>query len=274
MDDRPIGIFDSGLGGLSCVSALGSELPGESIIYFGDTARTPYGDKDADTIQHFTDQITDFLISQDVKMLVIACNTVSALCTNRLREKHPNIPVIGIIEPTVSHLVCAKAIRKNVGIIATKATIKSGVYETLLREKNLDSPLFSKACPLFVPLIENGFHRGVVVESVIRHYLDTFIEGNEISTLVLGCTHYPFFQESIRKLYPEVAIVNPSEIIIGEISRVLEERDIRARQNAAASQLFFASDLSETFLEMIQEITQNVNVAAQFKAFKGGYGAV
>lgn len=272
MDNRPIGIFDSGLGGLSCVSVLEDVLPQESLIYFGDTARTPYGDKDVETIRHFTDQIADFLISQDVKMLVIACNTVSALCVERLRSRYPRLPIVGIIEPTVDYLTKEqRGFKPNLGIIATKATIKSGVYETLLRRAKPDSPVYSKACPLFVPVIENGFREGEVVESLIHHYLDSFLLENEISTLILGCTHYPFFKDSIHKLYPELSVINPSEIIIDEIRRILMHYEIQADCSRKGGRIFFASDLSETFLTMIKEITQNENVVAEFKTFKGGY---
>lgn len=268
MDNRPIGVFDSGLGGLSCVDRLSRILPEESIIYFGDTARTPYGDKDAETIRYFTSQIADFLVSKDVKMLLIACNTVSALCVDFLRERYPQLPIIGIVEPTAALLAGKTDLKKNVGIIATKATVKSGIYESLLQKKGLTCPVFSQACPLFVPLIESGFRSGVVVDTVAHHYLDDFIGQNEIGTLILGCTHYPFMKDSIQKLYPGVSLVNPSEIGVDEAARILSERGMKADPGRSGELTFYASDLSATFLEMIREITGDENVAAKFKSFR------
>lgn len=268
MDNRPIGVFDSGLGGLSCVKILSQKLPQESIIYFGDTARTPYGDKDVDTIRYFTGQIADFLISKNVKMLLIACNTVSALCVDMLRERYPQISVISIIEPAVSYLAYQDEIDKNIGIIATKATVKSGVYEKLLKERGVPNTVYSMACPLFVPLIENGFRDGVVVDAVAQHYLDDFIEEKDIGTLVLGCTHYPFMKKSLEKLYPDVNLVNPSAIVVKEAERLLHENEMGADPQREGTLTFYASDLSETFMEMIQEITDDENAAAKFKAFR------
>lgn len=271
MDNRPIGIFDSGLGGLSCVFSFMKELPNESFIYFGDTARTPYGDKDERTIQAFTNQIADFLTSQNVKMLVIACNTVSALCTEQLRQRHPDIPVVGIIEPTVRYIDENLDCVKKLGIIATNATIKSSAYTTLIQQCMPEKKVSAKACPMFVPMIENGFHEGEVVEALIRHYMEDFIKEEGIEQLVLGCTHYPFFRSSIEKMYPQLQIINPSEIIVKEIVREMDMRDMRAYRENVSNPVFYASDLSETFVEMIQLITKSETVFPKFKKFKGDY---
>ena len=259
-DTRPIGVFDSGLGGLSCIKTICKLLPNENVVYFGDTARTPYGDKARDTIMRFAIQIVDFLAHQDVKMILIACNTVSALCTEILREKFPSIPIVSIIEPTVEHI--AERRLKNVGIISTQATIKSGVYERQLQAHGIDS--CSKACPVFVPLIENGFWEGKVIETVAHYYLDDFIESNSVENLVLGCTHYPFIQETIGELYPAVNFVNPSKIVVEEVIRVLKENDLCAPQDTAAVRRFFASDLSDGFLNMIRKVTQDDTADAEF----------
>lgn len=267
MDNRPIGVFDSGLGGLSCVEALKKRLPGESIIYFGDTARTPYGDKDVDTIRHFAGQVADFLIAQDVKMLLIACNTVSALCVEQLRQRYPQLPIVSIIEPTVKYL-SGREQSGNIGIIATKATVRSGLYEKLLYQAGISCGVKSKACPLFVPLIENGFREGSVIDTVVRYYLDDFIQDNRIGTLVLGCTHYPFMKKSLEDLYPNVCFINPSEIVVDEVTRILSENDMEADTTQEGRRQFYASDLSEMFMEMIREITGDEHTAAKFKAFR------
>ena len=151
---------------------------------------------------------------------------------------------------------------KNVGIIATHATIKSGVYKRQLQARGIDS--CSKACPVFVPLIENGFWEGKVIETVAHYYLDSFIETNSVENLVLGCTHYPFIQETIGELYPTVNFVNPSRIVVEEVIRVLKENDLCAPQDAAGVRKFFASDLSDGFLNMIRKVTHDDAADAEF----------
>ena len=271
MDNRPIGVFDSGLGGLSCVAVLTRELPGESILYFGDTARTPYGDKAPDTIRYFTFQVADFLVSKGVKMLVIACNTISALCGDALRERYPDVPVVDIIRPTAHYVNQTTSPDKTVGIIATKATVKSGVYEQRLWQEGFQGTLCSMACPLFVPLIENGFHDGVVVEAVTKYYLDEFIHRNGVDTLILGCTHYPFIIDTIRALYGNLEIVNPSQIVAHRVAQLLQERDMAAGTEREGERTFYASDLSETFLDMIAKINRDEHCVTKFKAFKEIY---
>lgn len=271
MNNRPIGVFDSGLGGMSCLLPLQKALPNESIIYFGDTARTPYGDKEPETIRYFTCQVADFLVSQGVKILVIACNTISALCTETLRQRYPHIPVVDIITPTVSHVLQNQENTNNIGVIATKATIKSGMYHKLLRGGGFQGEIHSTACPLFVPLIESGFRDGVVVESVVAHYLDRFVAERNLDSLILGCTHYPFIESSIRKLYPELQIINPSQIITEQVCKILREQDLAAAPDHRVSHTFYASDLSETFLDMIRHASTTRDYSVEFQAFKEVY---
>lgn len=271
MNNKPIGVFDSGLGGMSCLLPLQQALPNESILYFGDTARTPYGDKEPETIRYFTCQVADFLVSQGVKVLVIACNTISALCTEMLRQRYPHIPVVDIITPTVSQVLRDQDNIQNIGVIATKATIKSGMYDKLLRSGGLQGEIHSTACPLFVPLIESGFRDGVVVESVVAHYLDRFVEEKKLDSLILGCTHYPFIEPSIRKLYPELRIINPSQIITDRVRQILWERDLMAAPEHKPSHTFYASDLSETFMEMIRHASTTRDYSVEFQAFKEVY---
>ena len=255
MDNRPIGIFDSGLGGLTCIPNLFSKLPEERVIYFGDTARTPYGSKAVSTIRHYADQIADFLASQDVKMMVIACNTITACCLEGLQERFPQIPIVGIIEPAAERIADTCDQTNNIGIIATKVTIASDDYNTMIRHKNPVLNVYSMATPAFVPLIEEGIVDNDIMDLTIKHYLDDFVEANDIDTLVLGCTHYPIIRKEIMRLYPQLKIVNPSYEIIYRIKQILEEKNMLAADNDREN-IFYASDLSENFVNMIQKILE------------------
>ncbi len=253
MDNRPIGVFDSGLGGLSCVKELKHELKNESIVYFGDTARIPYGDKPAETIKQYTCQITDFLVSKGVKMLVIACNTITALCLDILRERYPDIPVAGIIAPTVKYMT-ERENKHDIGIIATKATINSGLYQKLLTEGGVKTSVFAKATPLLVPLIEDGKAEGVIAEEITKSYLDDMVNENKIGSLILGCTHYSFVQQAIKTNYPELEIVNPVTVLSKEVKKILTEKDMAAQSGNVPEYLFCASALSPAFTDTVSRI--------------------
>ncbi|MGN0659452.1 MAG: glutamate racemase [Emergencia sp.] len=253
MDNRPIGFFDSGLGGLTSIPHLMKQLPDERIIFFGDTARTPYGSKSPDTIRQFTMQIGDFLVKKNVKMIVIACNTVSATCLADLRRAYPQIPVIGVISPTAKVVVKNCTEEDRIGIIATKVTVRSGAYEEKIREENPNLQLFSKACPAFVPLIEEGIIDNDIMDLTIRYYLDDFIRENRINTLVLGCTHYPLLTDNLRRIYPRLRIISSSKEVATAVSIELAARDMFAGPNDLDN-VFYASDLSENFVNMIQTI--------------------
>jgi len=195
-DLRPIGVFDSGLGGLTVVKALQTLLPNESIVYFGDTARVPYGNKSKELIQEYSNEITQFLIKHNAKMIVVACNTASALSLNKLKV-HTPIPVIGVIEPGANEAV--KATNNNkIGIIGTVATISSKAYEKTLVRLNNEIQTISQACPLLVPLAEEGWLKGDVVNSIVKHYVSP-LNNKEVDTLILGCTHYPLLKDIISK---------------------------------------------------------------------------
>lgn len=264
MDNRPIGFFDSGLGGLTCIPYLMKKLPEEKIIYFGDTARTPYGSKAVSTIRTFSMQIADFLVQNDVKMIVIACNTVSATCLDDLQKKFPQIPIVGIIDPAAALVsrVCGGSDR--VGIIGTKVTVASGAYKEAIKSRTPNLAVFEKACPAFVPLIEEGIIQNDIMNLTIEYYLDDFILENRINTLVLGCTHYPLLQSNIKRMYPNLWIINPSEAVIGRIEEILEERDMFAKDSEYES-TFYASDLSENFMNMIDRIFDETDVRVKFK---------
>ncbi len=265
-DNRPIGIFDSGLGGLTAVKCIVEALPNEKFVYFGDTARTPYGSKSVETIKKFSLQIVDFLVAHDVKVIVIACNTVSATCLAYLRRKYPEIPILGIIEPVVQFVTETMDESKKIGVIGTRATINSRQYETLIQNSNINFRIKSKACPLFVPIIEEGIHDRTIIKKVINYYLYDFLEKNHITDLILGCTHYSILQGILEELYRDINIINPSEIIAQTIKDVLEKCSM-CSQGSKRKNHFYASDLSEGFKLMIDDIFPVEHRVIDFKDF-------
>lgn len=265
-DDRPIGVFDSGLGGLTAVTHLAELLPEERFVYFGDTARTPYGSKAVETIQKFAVEIADFLLKQEAKMIVIACNTVSATCLDLLRERFPETPILGIIEPAARKAAMEYGERR-IGIIGTKVTVSSGQYERSIRFCAPNCKVYSKACPLFVPAIEEGLADTPLMEQLVRHYMDDFVAGNKLEVLILGCTHYPLVEGIIRKLYPDLVILNPSEIVAREVLEVLERQGLRAGQGERENR-FYASDLSESFVRMARSILPSQRADVRLKNFE------
>ena len=254
MDNRPIGIFDSGIGGLTSIPYFLRHLPDERIIFFGDTARTPYGSKSIDTIRQFTLQIGEFMMKQDVKMMLVACNTISATSLDLLKETYPDIPIIGTISPT-SRVIANKCNGMDrIGIMATKATVRSGVYIDKIREKNYQlKNIYAKECPALVPLIEEGIIDNDIMDLTIRYYLDDFIKENQIDTLVLACTHYPLIRNNLARLYPDISIISSSKEIAIAAQMELEDRNMFAENNQGEN-YFYASDLSDNFVKMIELI--------------------
>ena len=266
MDNRPIGFFDSGLGGLTCIPYLMRELPEEKIIYFGDTARTPYGSKATRTIRNFSMEITDFLVKSDVKMIVIACNTVSATCVDDLQERFPDIPIIGIIEPTARYVATYRGVKDKVGVIGTKVTIASHAYKNKIQKYNDRIQIAEAPCPAFVPLIEEGIIDNEIMDLTIRYYMDSFVRNNDLDAVVLGCTHYPLIKKNIERLYPQLDIINPSDIVAGRIREVLDDRDGFAKDSDFTN-VFYASDLSENFINMIDNIFKDEEKKVKFLNF-------
>ncbi len=247
MDNRPIGVFDSGLGGLTAVRVLQRILPEENLIYFGDTARVPYGGRSRETLLKYGRQDVRFLRSADIKAIVIACGTVSTTCLETLQQEN-DLPVIGVVEPT-----CRRALTvtrtKKVGVIATLASIRSGAYEATLRRLDPAVQVVGKPCPLFVPLVENGrIRRGdVVIETVAREYLEP-LRDTGIDTLILGCTHYPLLTDIVRDIMgPGVTLVDAGEESAFELKRALKEREMRADPDRTGETEFFVSDRVEDF---------------------------
>lgn len=253
MDNRAIGVFDSGVGGLTCIPHLFQALPEERVIFFGDTARTPYGSKAVSTIRTYAEQVADFLVSKDVKMLVIACNTVTSICLPLLRARFPHIPILGVIDPAAHRIAATCSERNRIGVIGTKVTVASGLYADSIRNYNPMLTVYSKATPAFVPLIEEGIIDHAIMDLTIRYYLDDFIQKNCIDTLVLGCTHYPLIRKNLLRIYPQVQLINPSYEIVTKIRQVLTEQDMLAADNDREN-VFYASDLSENFVNMIQNV--------------------
>lgn len=266
MDNRPIGFFDSGLGGLTSIPNLFENMPHERVIYFGDTARTPYGSKAVSTIRQYAFQIADFLVSKDVKMLVIACNTISATCLDDLRKAFPDIPIVGIIDQAAEAVASKCTEKNNIGIIATKATISSGDYREKIKKLDGSLKVVEKATPAFVPLIEEGIIENEIMDLTIHYYMDEFIEENRIDTLILGCTHYPLIKVTQQDMSLPSAY-KPSREILTPVMKILKETDSLATERNDRENIFYASDLSENFSNMIQKIleTERSDLILKFK---------
>lgn len=245
--ERPIGIFDSGIGGLTVVRALTKLLPGESLVYLGDTGRYPYGTKSADVVRRYSFENTDFLIDKQVKMLVVACNTSTAVALEAV-QRRVDVPVVGVIEPGARAAAAASRNRK-VGVIATEATIRSGEYTRALRQIRPDLEIYARACPLFVPLAEEGWVDNEVAGRAARLYL-TSLTRSGIDTLILGCTHYPLLKTVIRAtMGPKVRLIDSGVATAAAVRQVLESEGLlRARGRGDTS--FFVTDAPERFVKV------------------------
>ena len=248
MDGRPIGVFDSGIGGLTVASALRELLPNEKIFYLGDTARVPYGGKSAATVERYSLEITAMLLEEKCKAIVVACNTASALALTRLTEMTP-VPVIGVIRPGAEAALAATR-NGHIGVIGTRATIKSGAYERALRSLNAEVRVSACACPLFVPLIEEGWLQSEITDRVIGQYLEPLVRGG-IDTLVLGCTHYPLLREAIaRFLGNSVQLVDSARNCATTVMRLLNAEHLRAPEGDGGELAVALTDQPDTFLEV------------------------
>lgn len=251
---RPIGVFDSGIGGLTVVSALQALLPNERIFYLGDTARVPYGGKSAATVERYSMEITALLLEEHCKTVVVACNTASALALPRLAEISP-VPVTGVIRPGAEAAVAATR-NGHIGVIGTRATIRSGAYERAIRELDPALLVTARACPLFVPLIEEGWLDGAITESVVRQYLEPLVtEG--IDTLVLGCTHYPLLRQTISHFLGDaVTLVDSAENCAQAVMHLLDAEALRAGKKETGHLAVALTDPPDSFLAVAQEALQ------------------
>ena len=251
----PIGVFDSGVGGLTVVREIMRQIPNESICYFGDTARVPYGSKTKETVTKFSRQIVRFLKIHQVKTIVIACNTASAYALDEL-EKEIDIPIIGVVRPGAK---VAAEVTKNgkIGVIATEATIGSRIYNRYIQEINNNVTIYGKACPLFVPLVEEGLWQDPVTDEIAKRYLSELIDIG-IDTLIMGCTHYPLIRSTIgRAIGEEVTLVNPAYETALELKAMLQERGLlnqEAPKLGSNQYQFYVSDAAGKFKQFANSI--------------------
>ena len=247
-DPRPIGVFDSGLGGLTAVRELFQTLPGESVVYFGDTARLPYGSKSRETVTRFSLEIAAFLVRHDVKCLLVACNTSSAHALDTLAARL-EIPVIGVIEPAVKAALAASP-RGRIGVIGTLGTVGSGAYTHAIAAHRPDAAVVSMACPLFVPLIEEGWLAHDVTRSVAEEYLAR-LKSEQLETLILGCTHYPLIAPLLGDLMgPQVRLIDSGAEAARATAELLRASDLLAP--GPARHQFYVSDEPRNFERMAQ----------------------
>jgi glutamate racemase len=248
MKEQPIGIFDSGVGGLTVAHAIKQILPGESLVYFGDTAHLPYGDKSAESIRTYSRRITEFLIEHDSKVVLIACNTASASAFDILKKEFEGkIILIDVINPVVNYLATRNFNR--IGVIGTKGTISSGTYENKIKEKSPSTTVISMATPLLVPMIEEGFIFDDISNAILRSYLNNeSLTG--IQALILGCTHYPIIRNQISKIFNFNVEVIDSARIVSMILREILEKNNLLNDSGNVQDQFFISDYT-TYFEKI-----------------------
>ena len=248
MDARPIGIFDSGLGGLTVVRELRQRLPSESIVYFGDMARLPYGTKSRAQIQRFSIENTHFLIQRGIKALVVACNSSSSAAFPLLKRRF-RLPMVSVVEPAVEEAL-ERTRNRKVGIIGTAATVESRVYEKALRRKNSGIKVYGQSCPLFVPLVEEGWLEGGVTERVVEKYLRPLVRKG-IDTLILGCTHYPLLVERIREVVSKrVELVDSAGPTVERLTSLLESKGLLYAGERRPRFQIFTSDLPRNFVRV------------------------
>ncbi len=253
--NAPIGVFDSGVGGLTVMREIMRQIPNERIVYFGDTARVPYGSKSRETVIRYSRQIIRFLRTQEVKAIVVACNTASAYALDEI-EGEMEIPIIGVVKPGAK---AASGVTRNgkIGVIGTEATIGSRIYTRYIKEINENAEVVGKACPLFVPLVEEGLLHDPVTDEIAMRYLGSLIDIG-IDTLILGCTHYPLIRSAVAKVVGEnVTLVNPAYETAKELRELLEKENMLnpVRPELGTNQYqFFVSDAAEKFIRFANSI--------------------
>ncbi len=251
--NQPIGIFDSGAGGLTVASAVKKLLPGEKIIYFGDTAHLPYGDKSFETVKKYALKITDFLLEKNCKLILIACNTASAAAYEAVKEKAKGKAlVLNVIDPAAEYVAENKNLKK-VGVIGTKGTISAGIYTDKIKKLDGEKEVVSMPAPLLVHLIEEGFIYDNISNAVIKHYLSDEKLKN-IDALILGCTHYPVIKNQIRKFYNfKTTVIDSSEIVAQKLKNILTENNLLNNDKQTPRHEFYVSDYTD-FFETLAEM--------------------
>lgn len=237
-DTRPIGVFDSGIGGLTVLKAIHQRAPEETLIYLGDTARVPYGSKSKETVLRYSRNNVTFLRELGVKMVVIACNTASAYALPELVAEN-TIPIIGVVEGGVDAAVAHT--KGVIGVIGTEATVNSGAYSKAIKSRRPEARVISVACPMFVPLVEEGWTQGDISTAIVRAYLDRF--KGQVDTLVLGCTHYPLLKEPIAlALGPSIALIDSAEQTALKVKETLDQLDAAAPAGTRGGLRFMVTD--------------------------------
>jgi len=260
--NRSIGVFDSGVGGLTVVRELFKKLPNERIIYFGDTARVPYGIKSKSTIIRFSLENIMFLLKQNVKMIVVACNTSSSIALPVIK-RHFKIPIVGVITPGVKEAVFSNK-SKRIGVIGTKATIASGAYQKEIKKLNPQAKVVVRSCPLFVPLAEENWLNEESTKDIVKKYLAPFKKAR-IDTLILGCTHYPLLKNTIQSFMGKrVRLIDSSEQVALETKHILARAGMLAnKRRKNSNNIIYVSDESDSFKELAQRI-----LGSKFKNIK------
>ena len=263
----PVGVFDSGVGGLTVAREIMRQLPNENLVYFGDTARVPYGSKSRDNIIRYSRQIIHFLKTKGVKAIVIACNTASALALDVVREES-DIPIIGVVEPGARAALQITQTKK-IGVIGTEATVQRAMYGKIIKGLDPTVSVIGKACPLFVPLVEEGFAKHKVTEEIIDYYLASMKE-SDIDSLILGCTHYPLLRSRIRAyLGDKIQLVNPAYETAMDLKYILKESGMEnaGKEGEHATYSFYVSDAADKFKQFANSIlpydietTQQINI--------------
>ena len=252
-----IGVFDSGIGGLSVLKQLIRFIPSESYIYLGDTARVPYGNKSDVLVKQYAKECTEFLLKKEVKLIVVACNTASSVALNEIKSIAGNVPVVGMIQPAVEAAL-RTTINKKIGIIGTRSTIQSNTYsnEILKLAGTEKVEVFSHSCPLFVPLVEEGFIEHSVTKQIAKEYLNNLI-GKNIDTLVLGCTHYPMLARLIRDIMPNVNLIDSGENAAILVLRLLAEKKLLLNETFGIIKKhnvdFYVTDYPNHFYNLSQQ---------------------
>jgi glutamate racemase len=259
MNNKPIGIFDSGVGGLTVAREIMKLMPYESIVYLGDTANLPYGDKSEEIVRQYSIANTEFLLKYDIKVLVVACNTASSVALNYLTENY-SIPIIGVIEPAAKGAAAVSENRK-IGVIGTNRTIKSNIYKNTLHRMNEQLTIFQKPCPLFVPLIEENFIEHTATRLIAEEYLKEFNK-LDIDTLILGCTHYPLIMDVISGILKKVKLVDSASSVAKDLRDTLDDHQIIKADKNEPKHRFFATDITDKLNDLTNRILQN---GAQFQ---------
>ena len=260
MNDAPLGVFDSGIGGLTVARALFERLPHEAVLYFGDTARVPYGPKSPETVRRYSAEILAYLLGRGVKAVVVACNTSTAHALDHLRA-HAPVPVVGVIEPGARAAAAASRSGK-IGVIGTAGTVASGAYERAIQAVRPDATVISAACPLFVPLVEEGWFDHPAAELIAREYLEPLRRAG-VDTVVLGCTHYPLLKPLLQRVLGGVRLIDSAEETATEVVKELAARGLAAAAQRKPEHAFVVSDdeprfrkVGERFLgERLRQVT-------------------